>query len=56
VQRNLWSASVPTCCNPWPGNVTSLRHTARGLTDEQAAQQTTASELSLGGLIKHVAP
>jgi uncharacterized damage-inducible protein DinB len=32
-----------------------LRHTTRGLTDEQAAQQTTASELSLGGLIKHVA-
>jgi len=26
-----------------------------GLTDEQAARQTTASELSLGGLIKHVA-
>ena len=32
-----------------------LRHTTRGLTDEQAAQRTTASELSLGGLIKHVA-
>jgi uncharacterized damage-inducible protein DinB len=32
-----------------------LRHTVRGLTDEQAAQRTTASELSLGGLIKHVA-
>jgi Protein of unknown function (DUF664) len=32
-----------------------LRHTARGLTDEQAAQQTTASALCLGGLIKHVA-
>ena len=32
-----------------------LRYTTRGLTDEQAAQQTTASELSLGGLIKHVA-
>ena len=32
-----------------------LRHTTRGLTDVQAAQQTTASELSLGGLIKHVA-
>jgi uncharacterized damage-inducible protein DinB len=31
-----------------------LRHTARDLTDEQAAQRTTASELSLGGLIKHV--
>ena len=29
-----------------------LRHTTRGLTDEQAARQTTASELSLGGLIK----
>ena len=32
-----------------------LRHTTRDLTDEQAAQRTTASELSLGGLIKHVA-
>ena len=32
-----------------------LRHTTRGLTDEQAAQQTTASALCLGGLIKHVA-
>src|SRR5258708_10030036 len=32
-----------------------LRYTTRGLTDEQAAQQATASELSLGGLIKHVA-
>jgi hypothetical protein len=32
-----------------------LRHTARGLTDEQAAQRTTASELCVGGLIKHVA-
>lgn len=32
-----------------------LRHTVRGLTDEQAARRTTASELCLGGLIKHVA-
>ncbi len=31
-----------------------LRFTARGLTDEQAGQRTTASELCLGGLIKHV--
>src|SRR3984957_8753284 len=31
-----------------------LRYTVRGLTDEQAAQRTTASELTLGGLIKHV--
>ena len=31
-----------------------LRHTVRGLTDEQAARHTTASELCLGGLIKHV--
>ncbi len=31
-----------------------LRRTTRGLTDEQAAQRTTASELTLGGLIKHV--
>jgi uncharacterized damage-inducible protein DinB len=32
-----------------------LRYTVRGLTDEQARQRTTASELTLGGLIKHVA-
>ena len=32
-----------------------LCHTTRGLTDEQAARQTTPSELCLGGLIKHVA-
>ena len=32
-----------------------LRYTTRGLTDEQAAQQNTASDVSLGGLIKHVA-
>jgi uncharacterized damage-inducible protein DinB len=32
-----------------------LRQTVRGLTDEQARQRTTASELCLGGVIKHVA-
>ena len=32
-----------------------LRFTTRDLTDEQAAQRSTASELCLGGLIKHVA-
>lgn len=32
-----------------------LRFTVRDLTDEQAAQPTTASALCLGGLIKHVA-
>ena len=32
-----------------------LRHTVRDLTDEQASQRTTVSELCLGGLIKHVA-
>ena len=31
-----------------------LRFTVRDLTDDQAAQRTTASELCLGGLIKHV--
>ncbi|TLS41265.1 DinB family protein [Streptomyces montanus] len=31
-----------------------LRLTTRDLTDEQAGQRTTASELCLGGLIKHV--
>jgi uncharacterized damage-inducible protein DinB len=31
-----------------------LRFTTRGLTDEHAGQRTTASELCLGGLIKHV--
>jgi len=32
-----------------------LRYTTRGLTDEQAARQTTASDLCLGVLIKQVA-
>lgn len=32
-----------------------LRQTVRGLTDEQARQRTTVSELCLGGLVKHVA-
>jgi len=32
-----------------------LRYTVRDLSDEQAALRTTASELCLGGLIKHVA-
>jgi uncharacterized protein DUF664 len=32
-----------------------LRHTVEGLTDEQARLAPTASELTLGGLIKHVA-
>ncbi|MBK1782772.1 DinB family protein [Prauserella cavernicola] len=31
-----------------------LTFPARGLTDEQAGQRTTASELCIGGLIKHV--
>ena len=31
-----------------------LRFTTRDLTDEQAGRRTTASELTLGGLIKHV--
>lgn len=31
-----------------------LRFPARDLTDEQAGQRTTASELCVGGLIKHV--
>ncbi|WP_406200910.1 MULTISPECIES: DinB family protein [unclassified Streptomyces] len=31
-----------------------LRFTARDLSDEQAGQRTTASELCIGGLIKHV--
>src|SRR5690348_2418130 len=32
-----------------------LRFTTRDLNDEQAAQRTTVSSLTLGGLIKHVA-
>lgn len=32
-----------------------LRHTASGLTDEQARQRSTVSALTVGGLIKHVA-
>ena len=32
-----------------------LIHTVGGLTDDQARQRTTVSELTLGGLVKHVA-
>jgi hypothetical protein len=32
-----------------------LRYTVQGLTDEQARLRPTASELTLGGLVKHVA-
>jgi uncharacterized damage-inducible protein DinB len=32
-----------------------LRYTTQGLTDEQARARSTASELTLGGLVKHVA-
>jgi len=32
-----------------------LRTTAEGLTDEDARRRTTASELTVGGIIKHVA-
>ena len=32
-----------------------LRHTVRGLTDEQATRRTTASELTLAGIVQHVA-
>jgi uncharacterized damage-inducible protein DinB len=32
-----------------------LLHTVSGITDDQARQRTTVSELTLGGLIKHVA-
>ncbi|MET9604015.1 DinB family protein [Streptomyces sp. NPDC006512] len=34
---------------------TALRETAEGLTEEQAASRPTVSELSLSGLLKHVA-
>jgi hypothetical protein len=32
-----------------------LRHTAQGLSDDQARTRSTVSELTIGGLIKHVA-
>jgi uncharacterized damage-inducible protein DinB len=32
-----------------------LRYTTQGLSDEQARARTTVSELTLGGLVKHVA-
>ncbi len=31
-----------------------LRYTTRGMSDEQAAERTTVSELCLGGIVKHV--
>jgi hypothetical protein len=36
-------------------NRANLIHTTRDLTDEQAGARTTVSELTLGGLIKHLA-
>jgi uncharacterized damage-inducible protein DinB len=33
----------------------ALRRAVRGLTDEQAAAHPSASAMSLGGLVKHVA-
>ncbi|HTK61785.1 MAG TPA: DinB family protein [Pseudonocardia sp.] len=35
-------------------NRDNLRHTVRGLTDEQAGLRTTVSALTLGGLVKHL--
>lgn len=32
-----------------------LLHAVQGITDEQARQRTTVSELTLGGIVKHVA-
>lgn len=32
-----------------------LRHTAQGLSEEQARARSTVSELTIGGLVKHVA-
>jgi len=36
-------------------NRDNLRHTVRGLDDEQAGLRTTVSALTLGGLVKHLA-
>jgi hypothetical protein len=56
--------SGPGTGRPWPPRSSTpgpdkqrafLCHTVQGLTDEQAALRTTASELCLGGLINHVA-
>ena len=57
------TASTPTQTDPERTDLLAglgaarhfLRFTVRDLTDEQARQRTTASELTLGGLIKHVA-
>ena len=56
------TASTPTQADPERADLLAglgaarhfLRFTVRDLTDEQARQRTTASQLSLGGLIKHV--
>jgi uncharacterized damage-inducible protein DinB len=57
------SASAPASDDPEREDLLSelgqsryfLRHTTRDLNDEQASRRTTVSELTLGGLIKHVA-
>ena len=57
------TASTPTRTDPERADLLAglgaarhfLRFTVRDLTDEQARERSTASELTLGGLIKHVA-
>ena len=45
---------MPISWRPWTSHRGFLRRTVRGLTDEQARLRPTASELCLGGIIKHV--
>jgi uncharacterized damage-inducible protein DinB len=49
------NAEVTTLLETLAQHRSFLRHTVRDLTDEQAARRTTASELCLSGLVKHVA-
>ena len=45
----------PTCWRPCASTASFLRFAVKELTDEQARTRTTVSELTLGGLVKHVA-
>ena len=48
------TGNVPISLRPWQSTAAFSAIPSGILTDEQAGERTTASELCLGGLIKHV--
>jgi uncharacterized damage-inducible protein DinB len=55
TQRNIENLEHADLLETLATHRAFLRQTVEGLTDEQASEHTTPSELCLGGLIKHVA-